>query len=146
MFLYCPRRHWWVRGRPAVCVRPVHQYRGLLPVSVLPGIPAHTGGQPLWRHERMPKAFIHGTHSTSVQLFIPTDDTDSLFFTFSLDINECERPSNCQRGRCINSMGSYHCECQKGYMLIGGRRCQGQLHRKLSAFLRVTSNGFICRK
>lgn len=42
------------------------------------------------------------------------------------DINECERPANCQRGRCINSMGSYHCECQKGYMLIGGRRCQGR--------------------
>uniref|UniRef100_A0A674DPJ8 Latent transforming growth factor beta binding protein 3 n=1 Tax=Salmo trutta TaxID=8032 RepID=A0A674DPJ8_SALTR len=40
------------------------------------------------------------------------------------DINECERPSNCQRGRCINSMGSYRCECQKGYMLVGGRRCQ----------------------
>lgn len=23
-------------------------------------------------------------------------------------------------------MGSYHCECQKGYVLVGGRRCQGQ--------------------
>ncbi|CAG00601.1 unnamed protein product, partial [Tetraodon nigroviridis] len=42
------------------------------------------------------------------------------------NINECERPSNCLRGRCINSMGSYHCECQKGYVLVGGRRCQGQ--------------------
>lgn len=42
------------------------------------------------------------------------------------DINECERPSNCLRGSCINSMGSYHCECQKGYVLVGGRRCQGQ--------------------
>lgn len=51
----------------------------------------------------------------------------SLFFiSFPSDINECERPSNCQRGHCINSMGSYHCECQKGYTLVGGRRCQGQ--------------------
>ncbi|XP_016121247.1 latent-transforming growth factor beta-binding protein 3-like, partial [Sinocyclocheilus grahami] len=39
-------------------------------------------------------------------------------------INECERASNCQRGRCINTMGSYRCECQKGYMPVSGRRCQ----------------------
>ncbi len=46
-------------------------------------------------------------------------------FLISLDINECERASHCQRGRCINTMGSYRCECQKGYMLVSGRRCQG---------------------
>lgn len=46
-------------------------------------------------------------------------------FLMSLDINECERASNCQRGRCINTMGSYRCECQKGFMLVSGRRCQG---------------------
>lgn len=42
------------------------------------------------------------------------------------DINECERTSSCLRGRCTNKMGSYHCECQKGYTLVGGRECQGQ--------------------
>lgn len=47
--------------------------------------------------------------------------------SFPVDINECERPSNCQRGQCINNMGSYHCECQAGYTLVGGKRCQGQL-------------------
>lgn len=46
-------------------------------------------------------------------------------FLISLDINECERASYCQQGRCINTMGSYRCECQKGYTLFSGRRCQG---------------------
>lgn len=46
-------------------------------------------------------------------------------FLISLDINECERASYCQQGRCINTMGSYHCDCQKGYKPILGRRCQG---------------------
>ncbi len=55
-----------------------------------------------------------------------TSHSNNIYISLPSDINECERPSNCQRGRCINSMGSYHCECQKGYTLVGGRRCQGQ--------------------
>lgn len=57
-----------------------------------------------------------------------------------LDINECERASNCQRGRCINTMGSYRCECQKGYMLVSGRRCQGK--KKIQFYWFTHSSSF----
>lgn len=50
----------------------------------------------------------------------------SINVLFNADIDECKRSSNCLRGRCINNMGSYHCECQRGYMLVGGKECQGQ--------------------
>lgn len=50
----------------------------------------------------------------------------NILVSFPTDINECKRPSNCLRGHCFNNMGSYHCECQKGHVLVGGRRCQGQ--------------------
>lgn len=114
-------RHWRVWGRQTMRLWPLHKYRRLLPVPVLPWIPAHTGRQPLRRQEL-------------IQLFIlnmpDLFESDQLIIKswtwFPSDINECERPSNCQRGHCINSMGSYHCECEKGYMLVGGRRCQGQ--------------------
>lgn len=58
MFFLLLNRHWWVWGRQAVCLRPLHQYRRLLPVPVLPRIPAHTGRQPLWRHELFNKPCI----------------------------------------------------------------------------------------
>lgn len=51
VFSLLPNRHQWVWGCPAVCLRPLHQYRRLLPVPVLPWIPANAGRQPLWRHE-----------------------------------------------------------------------------------------------
>lgn len=145
-----PNRHWRVWGRPAVCLRPLHQHGGLLPVPVLPGIPAHTGRQPLWRHESSSQLLfkkcsqyaiiaqliwqwivqhkqVHWVWPVGVILL--TRFTFQHYFLFPFpppDINECERPSNCQRGRCINSMGSYHCDCPTGYTLVGGRRCQGQ--------------------
>ena len=38
------------------------------------------------------------------------------------DINECEKEATCPRvgGRCINTPGSYQCECLKGYQLREG--------------------------
>ncbi|KAK0403298.1 hypothetical protein QR680_016845 [Steinernema hermaphroditum] len=37
------------------------------------------------------------------------------------DIDEClQEPDSCQHGRCSNSPGSYHCECEDGFI---GRRC-----------------------
>lgn len=98
--------------------RPLHQHRGLLPVPVLLWVPAHAGRQPLRRHESLDQNEIAGNSVSRYE--------SNILVSGLADINECERPSNCLRGRCINSMGSYHCECQKGYVLVGGRRCQGQ--------------------
>lgn len=60
------------------------------------------------------------------------------------DINECERAANCQRGRCINILGSYRCECEKGFMLRG-RRCEGQ-YTSSSALLTDWLIGIIGKK
>ncbi|MEJ1286876.1 hypothetical protein NN561_017889 [Cricetulus griseus] len=42
-----------------------------------------------------------------------------------LDVNECEVfPGVCPNGRCVNSKGSFHCECPEGLTLDGtGRVC-----------------------
>uniref|UniRef100_A0A3Q3JSI8 Fibrillin 1 n=1 Tax=Monopterus albus TaxID=43700 RepID=A0A3Q3JSI8_MONAL len=42
------------------------------------------------------------------------------------DINECqELPGLCQGGQCINTFGSFHCECPRGYALnIETRVCE----------------------
>lgn len=45
----------------------------------------------------------------------------------SLDINECEVfPGVCTNGRCVNTQGSFRCECPEGLTLDGaGRTCVG---------------------
>lgn len=45
------------------------------------------------------------------------------------DINECEfMPDVCENGDCINTDGSFRCECQPGFVLDStGKRCIGNL-------------------
>lgn len=57
------------------------------------------------------------------------------------DLNECEfMPHACDGGDCINTDGSFRCECPAGYMLDGtGKRCIGESttvssHQTVSAF------------
>lgn len=46
---------------------------------------------------------------------------------FSSDIDECST-SICQNGRCLNTVGSFHCECSPGFELgSDGRSCLGKL-------------------
>lgn len=44
------------------------------------------------------------------------------------DINECEVfPGVCTNGRCVNTHGSFRCECAEGLTLDeGGRTCVGE--------------------
>lgn len=44
------------------------------------------------------------------------------------DLNECEfMPHACDGGDCINTDGSFRCECPAGYVLDGtGKRCIGK--------------------
>ena len=45
------------------------------------------------------------------------------------DIDECRDQSQdtCTNGRCINTIGSFRCECDEGYVLdISGRICIGE--------------------
>lgn len=47
------------------------------------------------------------------------------------DINECEVfPGVCTNGRCVNSQGSFRCECAEGLTLDStGRTCVGKSKR-----------------
>ena len=47
---------------------------------------------------------------------------------FITDLNECVLfPGICTNGRCINTDGSYRCECAPGYVLdSSGRVCVGK--------------------
>ena len=50
----------------------------------------------------------------------------SVFFLL-LDVNEClDNKGNCS-DNCINTPGSYHCECPTGYILQPNKRdCEGE--------------------
>lgn len=61
------------------------------------------------------------------------------------DVNECEVfPGVCPNGRCVNSKGSFHCECPEGLTLDGtGRVCLGKT-LALMYFMHETSHEFSC--
>lgn len=47
-----------------------------------------------------------------------------VFFLFISDFDECADQSKCKNGHCINTDGSYRCECRDGYTLLpNGAEC-----------------------
>lgn len=55
------------------------------------------------------------------------------FLLFGADMNEClDNPGICQNGICINTDGSFRCECPFGYNLdYTGVNCVGETMEKL---------------
>lgn len=59
-------------------------------------------------------------------------------FFFLTDIDECETPGICMNGRCVNTDGSFKCECFPGLAVgLDGRVCVG----KTKSWLTVTVQG-----
>jgi len=42
------------------------------------------------------------------------------------DRDECEQPSTCRGQRCINTPGSYRCECNEGFAMGPRGQCEGE--------------------
>lgn len=63
------------------------------------------------------------------------------FNCFFEDIDECHTiPDLCRNGRCINTLGSYRCICNKGYKPdSSGTRCKGKF-----LLILMFSIGLIC--
>lgn len=54
-----------------------------------------------------------------------------LLFSFKLaDINECSMPNKCQNGKCVNTEGSYTCECNNGFAKSWRGLCEGDTYAK----------------
>ena len=60
-----------------------------------------------------------------------------------IDINECRQYGVCENGRCINTPGSFTCQCQEGYQLTSANICIGQyliLHLALQTLVNQFEN------
>jgi Calcium-binding EGF domain len=58
-----------------------------------------------------------------------------LFWVDFADVDECSTvPGVCANGQCINTEGSYRCDCFAGYRPTSDRkRCQGSLHQLVNS-------------
>lgn len=61
------------------------------------------------------------------------------------DLNECEiMPGSCEGGDCINTDGSFRCECPMGYILdSSGRRCIGKFRDSVATLPVISHQNFL---
>ena len=55
--------------------------------------------------------------------------SNHLVLAYVADIDECQTlPGLCRNGRCLNTMGSFRCVCDRGYKPdISGQYCIGEI-------------------
>jgi len=72
--------------------------------------------------------FVQASHR---QIFLWSTFNSAYFLA---DIDECQGDNKCSvNATCINTNGSYSCECSAGYMLLADQRtCDGELFISLS--------------
>jgi hypothetical protein len=71
-----------------------------------------------------------------VQCICPTGTQLNPVTQVCEDINECRElgPDACFNGACVNSVGSYECECEPGFILDNtGRICIGKWNSSTGA-------------
>jgi hypothetical protein len=70
-----------------------------------------------------------------------------IIMLFYKDLNECDSSSVCQGGRCVNTQGSFRCECFPGLVLgPDGRTCLGKyiiIYRMDRIFYMIKLLGFV---
>ena len=57
----------------------------------------------------------------------------------SSDLNECLNQTVCGPGRCVNTEGSYRCNCFQGYQLSVDNFCQGNSQTLILSHIEVTA-------
>lgn len=90
----------------------------LLTASWQGGARQKSSGQSLLQGEQLlscTQPSPHGREKTSVLSLCVLPDRD-----------ECEQPSTCRGQQCINTPGSYRCECKDGFAMGSRGQCEGE--------------------
>lgn len=94
--------------------------------------PAHT--QPALNASLLEHCKFLSISTAHLKSIIIGVEQNRLSFNFALvfvqlaDINECSMPNKCQNGECVNTEGSYTCECNSGYSKSWRGLCEGESH------------------
>ena len=73
-------------------------------------------------------ALVYITYSIYIQLAFEKNLTVCVFY---LDVNECNTNNGGCQHNCVNTDGSYECQCRSGYRFSSGHSCTG-MHVKFA--------------
>ena len=55
-----------------------------------------------------------------------------------VDVDECRQAGLCAHGSCINTVGSYRCQCESGYKPVPTQQACVGLYHRLTSLCTVT--------